>query len=323
MTDRSEPRPRRTTALSILVVLALCLGACGDDAPDEGPADGSDASPSGPDADGARLAPNGPLDDQSAPQGTNGMAFDDEGRLWIADLHGGEILAVDPADGTVLVRFGEDRGVSSPDDLAFDGQGRLWWTDNEQGDVGRIDDPLAIDETSEVVASLGPGANPIAVSDDQTVFVARTLAADELYAIDGGSGEATLVRDAPGQLNGFGFGDDGLLYAPRFVDGTGRVSAVDPVTGEATDLVGGLPLPVGVSVAPDGTLRALTVGPPTVHSVDPDDATIEVVAELPGEVADNLAFDSDGVLWVSAFDRPVVWRIDPDAPEPVEVTIGS
>lgn len=186
------------------------------------------------------------------------------------------------------------------------------------------DDPTAAGATSETVAELGPGVNPIAIADDGSIFVARTLAGDELYRLDPDDpGSPTLVKAAPGQLNAFAFGAGGLLYAPRFVDDSGRVSAVDPETGEATDLVTDLPLVVSVKVAPDGTLRVLTIGPSTVTSVDPETGDPGSSVEVPSAVVDNQAFDATGDLWVSTFDQPTVWRLPSDGGAPVELTIGA
>jgi streptogramin lyase len=318
------PRSRRSALVAAVLTFALAAAsvtACSDAADDDASPDRTSPDRTSSTTEAATLGP--PAENQTPPAGTNGLAFDADGRLWIADLEGGQILAVDPEDGSVLVRLGEDDGVRTPDDLVFDADGRLWWTENAVGAVGRIDDPLDPDAASETVATLGAGANPIAIDDRGAVFVARTLAGDALYRLDPDDpGDPHLVKDGPGQLNAFSFGADGMLYAPRFVDGAGVVSAIDPATGEATDLVGGLPLAVSVEVAADGTLRVLTVAPATVWTVDGTGAH-EVLTELPSAAVDNQAFDDDGDLWVSAFDRPLVWRVAADgAAEPTPVPIG-
>src|SRR5699024_1722429 len=153
------------------LALVVVAGGCSSDGSD-GPRAGSttttveDTRTSTTTAVDEPVSLGEPIDDQTAPTGTNGLAFDADGRLWIADLAGGQLLAVDPADGAILARLGAAQGVRTPDDLVFDAEGRLWWTENGAGNVGRIDDPLAAGAVSETVAELGPGANPIAIADD-------------------------------------------------------------------------------------------------------------------------------------------------------------
>ncbi len=322
MTHSSLPTIARTRLGRHLLAVALVLVAA--PACSNGGSDEVGASTTVPASTTTAPADLGvPQADQTAPEGTNGLAFDADGRLWVADLAGGQILAVDPADGSILVRLGADAGVNAPDDLVFDGDGRLWWTDNEGGDIGRFDDPLDTDASSEVVAQVGPGANPITVAPDGSIFVARSLAADQLVRIDPDTGATTVISDAPGQLNGFAFGPDGVLYAPRYIENGGRVSALDPKTGEARDIVGGLPFTVSVKVSEDGTLAALTAAPVTVHLIDPEMGAMLHSINLPGPVADNQAYDADGRLWVSSFDQALVWRVDSMEDQPVEVPIGT
>lgn len=309
-------------ALTVALVLVGCSGSSDDDA--------GTPSTTGADASTTTSAPQPvdlgePLADQSPPTGANGITVDEDGRIWIADLSGDQIVAVDPADGAILVRLGTAADVNAPDDLAFDADGRLWWTDNERGNVGRIDDPLAATARSTVVAEIGPGANPIAIASDGTVYVAQTLAGDALWALDPDDpSEPRLVLDAPGNLNAFALGDDGTLYSPRYLDGTGSVVAIDLATGEVRELLTGLSLPVSVKLAPDGTLRALTVVPAEVLTVDPNTGTADLLAELPAPAADNQVIDADGTLWVSAFDKPLLWSIAGEGEaEPVPLPIGD
>lgn len=122
--------------------------------------------------------PTAPVD-QASPKGTNGVAWDGQ-RLWVADLAGGEILAVDPRDGRILGRFGAAQGVTKPDDLAVGPDGAVYWTGFEDGVVGR----LGPDGTSTTLSQVGAGANPIAFGPDDSLYVGRAVTADGLYRID-------------------------------------------------------------------------------------------------------------------------------------------
>ena len=46
--------------------------------------------------------------------GTNGMAFDEEGNLYIASALGREIIIMDPKTGKILDRYGPEDGVDGP-----------------------------------------------------------------------------------------------------------------------------------------------------------------------------------------------------------------
>lgn len=261
--------------------------------------------------------------DQTPPTGANGVAFDADGTLWVADLAGNEILGVDTVSGAILHRYGQDQGVEGPDDLAFDADGRLWWTGFTTGVVGRIAAPGTPDATSEVVAEPGPGVNPITITDDGRVFVARLNQADALYEIDPASGDIRTVLDQPGNINAFQVGPDGRLYAPRFgVDGAGSVVAIDPDSGALDVVAEGLSLDVSVRVGPDGTVYALAGTPPGVVKIDPRTGATTPFAELDTTVADNMAFAPDGTLYVTAFDRPLAWVISPAGDVTDTLTIG-
>lgn len=313
----------RTAGSALVITLVLVGGvACSDD--DSGGSGGSGATTSTTTTEAATEGTTGttteggaedearvPLDDQTPPQGANGIRVDADGTLWVADLAGGQIVAVDPATGAILARLGADAGVTTPDDLAFDGDGRLWWTEFPAGAVGRVDDPWADDARSEVVAQVGTGANPIAVAEDGTVYVGRTLQGAGLYALDPDDpGTPREVNPDPGLINGFDVGPDGRVYAP--VSDAGQVIAVDPATGEVEVVATDVLLPVSVRWTPDGEVAALSGVPPTVTLVDPTTGETRALATAESEVGDNMAFAPDGTLYVTGFDHPVVTRIAPD-----------
>ncbi len=102
--------------------------------------------------------------------GSNGMAFDSSGKLYVATAFGGEIVVMDPQSGDILERFGAESNVIDPDDLAIGPDGSLYWTNSQSGNVVRrtIDGKV----TSQTI---GAGVNPITFSDDGRLFVARAL----------------------------------------------------------------------------------------------------------------------------------------------------
>ena len=160
------------------------------------------------------LAQGGPL------HATNGMYFGPDGRLYVVSASSAEVAALDAESGAVLERWGPEEGVQGPDDLIFGPDGSLYWTEFAFGDVAR----RTPDGTTTVIASPGPGVNPITFSDDGLPETgAATLVADglTLQSLEQKSiGGATSV----GFLSGIAVGD-GSLYVSSYAEN--RVYSID------------------------------------------------------------------------------------------------
>lgn len=227
---------------------------------------------------------------------SNGLAIDADGSLAVANVWGGTITMIDPADGSVLAVYGRESGLGMPDDVAFAPDGMLYFTqEGPGGGVGRI----SPDGQVNAVAVL-PFANPVAVTADGHLVVAQCFGPENgLYVLDPeGAGEPRLVfGDVPGcALNAFDFGPDGLLYAPNPIQGT--VSAVDLESGETMVILDGLAFPVAVEFDSQGRLHYADQATGAVYRVDLASGAVETLAQL--EVGlDNLAFDGEDRLYVS------------------------
>jgi len=229
--------------------------------------------------------------------GTTGMAVDDEGRLYVANIAASRITVLDPDTGAQLEQFGPEQGVTFPEDLALGPDGSLYWTGFLTGDIGRIDP----DGQAAIIANVGPGANPIAFDADGRLFVARCAFADGLYEVDpAGVAPVRVVAEGIGAgcaLNGMDFGPDGRLYGPQpFL---GRIVAVDVDAGTVdviTEDVGTTAF--GVDVAPDGSI--LAVDGPQLRRFDPVTGAGDTVAAL-DFLPDNLVLDdATGAVYVSS-----------------------
>lgn len=248
----------------------------------------------------------------SSIKGANGINFGSNGNLYIASFLGSEIIEVNKENGDVVNRFGRDMGLTSPDDLVFGPDGSLYWTDTLTGEVGRMTNDGVV--TKQFV---GPGVNPITFSDDGRLFVALCFTGDGLYELDPNLMEpprpiivASEANPFPlGFLNGFDFGPDGRLYGPLYaaglivsidVDRTG-----DPISDAFSDgsiqvVAGGFVELSAVKFDSDGMLTALDlVG--EVFKVDTMTGETTLFAELERGM-DNLAFDTDGNLYISNAD---------------------
>ncbi len=250
------------------------------------------------------LARGGPF------HGVNGIHFGPDGLLYLASVVTPAIAAVDPDSGEILELWGQAEGVLSPDDIAFGPDGSAYWTDIAHGSVGR----RSPDGTSSVVAALGPGVNPVTVSDDGRLFVSQCFMDDKLYEIDiRDTGDARLISGDLGPgcgLNGMDWNPaDGKLYGPRWFERT--VVRLDVDTGEIETVAEGFGVPAAVKFDSRGRLHVLDALRGQVVRVDLDGGGQEVVGTLrPG--LDNLAFDSDDGLFVSSYsDGSVVEVLSP------------
>jgi len=322
---------RRGLPWLTLVCVCLLTVACGDDDDDKQADTTPDAEQqrttdagsheerdSAVNGDSGQDAGSVPVD-QSAPTGANGVAFDADGMLWLADLFGNQVLRIDPSTGEILERFPEEK--AGPDDVVIDDQGRVFWTGWSSGRVGRID-PKTGEEV--IIAELPAGANSIAFARDGRLFVGLVILNTGLYELDPeGSDEPRLITDAISSLNAFDFGPDGFLWGPL----EDAVAKIDVETGEVIDRVldGGF-----ASVRyneRDGALYALGNGgdgaPPKLVQIDLEDSHMRPFAEPALESIDNFVIDPHGDFFVTGFNVPQLVVIGPDGTNAASLQIGE
>jgi sugar lactone lactonase YvrE len=247
---------------------------------------------------------------QGAPlHGANGIAFDAQGRLHIASVFGREIVVMDPEDGSIMDRYTATDGVETPDDLAFGPDGSLYWTAIATGQIGGRS-PEGILSS---VASLHPGANPITFSADGRMFVGLCFFGAGLFEVDpSGHAPPRSVREFPGErcgVNAFAFGANGLLYAPRFFES--EVVSIDVDTGEMLTVANGFGVPAAAKFNHAQQLHVIDLGRGELVRVDISTGDKELVAYVPLN-SDNLAFDANDRLFISAADDGGIREVLPD-----------
>jgi hypothetical protein len=112
-------------------------------------------------------------------------------------------------------------GFTAPTISSSRPDGTIYWTELLAGNVGLLR-PDGTFRTQFV----GPGVNPVELSDDGRLFVARDFLGNGLYELDPelAAPPEVLIRDLVG-FNRMDFGPDGLLYGALFFGGA--VARVD------------------------------------------------------------------------------------------------
>ncbi len=253
--------------------------------------------------------------------GANGIMFDEEDNLYIASVVGREIVVINSRNGKIINRLGPEVGVDCPDDLVFGPDGSLYWTELLTGFVGRMSPEGVV--TKQFVA---PGVNPITFSTAGRLFVALDFLGDGLYELDPKLIAppkplivATEENPYPlGFLNGFAFGPDGRLYGPLFA--AGKVVSIDVNSCENTSnpwvdcdirvVADGFTVPVAAKFDSQDRLHVVDQSG-EVFRVDTTTGEKTVIASNFPHALDNLAFDSQGNLYVSNTNDGSVTRILP------------
>ena len=240
--------------------------------------------------------------------GVHGLTVSDDGRLFAASVVGQAIYEIDPSSGEVSVYIGLPEGQA--DDLEFGPGGQLVWTSilsakvrSRTGEDGEI----------KVLAEGYPGANATAFNEEGRLFFSQVFQGDALWEIDPlGVAPPRQILDAPGGLNGFDFGPDGLLYGPLWFKG--QVVKVDVDSGALQVVADGFAIPAAANFDSKGNLYVLDTQLGQVVRVDIESGEKKVVAEVPPSL-DNLAFSPDDRLFVSNMADNAVYEIDPQSGE--------
>ena len=224
--------------------------------------------------------------------GANGLRTGPDGRLYIAQVTGSQISALDVNTGEIETISAKGGEIIAPDDLAFTADGALVATEVMDGRVSVRD----TDGTTRVLRDDLPSANGITVHQGR-LFVNECREGGRLFELDPAGGQARLILADLPSPNAMEVGPDGLLYFP--VMNVNQIWRVDPAGGEPEVVAGDLGVPDSVKFDADGMIVSTQVASGQVLRIDPRSGTRTVLAQLtPG--LDNCAF-VDGRLFVSGF----------------------
>lgn len=228
--------------------------------------------------------------------GANGLRTGPDGRLYIAQLSGSQISALDVHTGEIESISAKGSDIVGPDDLVFDGAGNIYATEPLEGRVSMLDTA----GHSRVLRGDMPIANGITMHRGR-LFIGECSAAGRLLELDLNGGAPRVILDNVPMINAMEFGPDGLLYFP--VMGANEIWRIDPDGGTPETVATGLGVPDSVKFDADGYIVSTQTHSGQVLRIDPRTGEKTVLADLsPG--LDNLAF-VDGRLFVSNFSGEI------------------
>jgi streptogramin lyase len=246
----------------------------------------------------------------SVMHGVEGVNMGLDGMVYGASIHGQEIYRIDPKTGVVSVVVGPPEGEGDDVDIGPAGtkaQGIIAWTAQTTGEI-RIRRPGS--DKVEVVLPNVPRVNPIAFNQEGRLFTSQVGAGeDALWEIDViGTKPPRVVAKNQGRVNGFGFGPDGLLYAPKF--GTDGIFAINVDTGEHKVIATGVGAPAGVKVAANGDVYSVNYLNGNVWKTDPKSGQSVKVTTV-REPPDNLTIAKDGTIYIANVADSAIYALDP------------
>jgi len=233
--------------------------------------------------------------------GANGLRTGPDGRVYVAQVSGSQISAIDVDTGAIETISPMGGEIVAPDDLAFDAQGNLYATEITEG---RVSMRARNGETRVIYGDI-PCANPITVHQGR-LFAGECRIGARIMELDLDGGAPRVLVDNVPMANAMEVGPDGKLYYP--VMATNEIWRVDLNGGAPEKVAGELGVPDAVKFDADGYIVSTQVASGQVLRIDPRSGERTVLAQLtPG--LDNLAFVGKR-LFVSNISGYVVEILD-------------
>lgn len=228
--------------------------------------------------------------------GANGIRSGSDGRIYVAQVSGSQISAVDIDSGAVETVSPMGGAIVAPDDLAFDDQGNIFATEITEGRVS----VLKPNGESQVVYGDMPCANPITMHQGH-LYAGECRPDGRIMELDlNGSAPRIILENAP-MPNAMEVGPDGKLYFPLM--GANEIWRIDPAGGEPEVVAKDLGVPDAVKFDAEGFIVSTQVGTGQVLRINPQTGEkTELAMIAPG--LDNLTFVGDR-LFVSSISGQI------------------
>ena len=222
--------------------------------------------------------------------GANGMRTGSDGRIYVAQVPGSSLSAIDPDTGDIEVISPLGGPIVAPDDLAFDEDGNIYVTEITKGNV-RMLSPKG---ESRIVYGDLEVANPITYHQGRLIAAGCRMGSTVLELDRDGGAPRVIAEDVP-MPNAFEVGPDGKLYMP--VMGANEIWRVSLEGGRPEVVATDLGVPDSVKFDSEGFIVSTQVASGQVLRIDPSSGDKTVLAQLPPGL-DNVTF-ADGRIFVS------------------------
>jgi sugar lactone lactonase YvrE len=214
--------------------------------------------------------------------GANGLRTGADGRIYVAQVTGSQISALDLASGALQTVSPKGGDIIAPDDIAFDGHGNLYATEVMDGRVSVRD----VHGRTRVLRDDIECANGITVHQGR-LFVGELRAAGRILELDLNGGAPRVLLENVPMPNAMEVGPDGYLYFP--VMGANEIWRVHPNGGAHERVAGDLGVPDAVKFDAKGFIVSTQVHSGEVLRIDPKTGDRTVLARLDSGL-DNLTF---------------------------------
>ena len=214
--------------------------------------------------------------------GANGLRTGADGRIYVAQVAGSKVSAIDVNTGAIETISPMGGGITGPDDLAFDSAGNLYCTEITEGRVTMM---TPKGEYRTIQGDM-PVANPITCYQDR-VIAGELRIGGRIMELDRNGGAPRVIIDGLPMVNAFEVGPDGKLYFPA--QGANEIWRVSLDGGEPEVVAKDLGVPDSVKFHPDGYIVSTQVYSGQVLKVDPRTGEKSVLADI-GPGLDNVAF---------------------------------
>jgi len=214
--------------------------------------------------------------------GANGIRTGADGRIYVAQVAGNTVSAVDPDTGLIETISPAGGGIVGPDDLAFDEDGNLYCTEITEGRVSM----MRPDGTCKVIEGNMPVANPITYHQGHLI-AGELRMGGRIMELDRNGGAPRVIVEGVPMANAFEVGPDGKLYFPA--QAANEIWRVSLDGGEPEVVATGLGVPDSVKFHPDGYIVSTQVYSGQVLKIDPRTGEKSVLADI-GPGLDNVTF---------------------------------
>ena len=228
--------------------------------------------------------------------GANGVRTGPDGRIYVAQVSGSQISAVDVATGRVETISPLGGDIVAPDDLVFDPEGNLYATEITEGRVSMRTPEGKV----RVVYGDLPCANPITFHRGR-LFAGECRHEGRIVELSLDGGAPRVLVDKVPMPNAMEVGPDGMLYFP--VMEANEIWRVGLDGGRPEKVAGDLGVPDAVKFDACGRIVSTQAATGQVLRIDPRTGERTVLAEIaPG--LDNLTFVGER-LFVSSFSGQI------------------